>query len=245
MKKVICILSFVLISYYVKAQEGIFKYITKNVINGNYEITLTLKKNKEFSYSEIDDQQCYISKDVSMGKWERKGENIILEVSDTLKPKVKIKETFLKKDTLTIFFKRMDECDLLKKVFNQTSYESYECYEDKNENYFNYTYHRDLHFYDKNNKQVFIYGLQNKEKIEIPINKKIAKIDFYFPNDWSPNSAKISVKVSENTGQIHINNLSQYLQENFNSYSFVLSKKHIVMSGFRIEKVKLKRQKLE
>lgn len=229
-----------MINYYVQAQGGVFRYLTKNVINGDYEITLTLKENKEFLYSKIDDQQCYVNKEVSLGKWEQNGQNIILKVTDTLKPRVEIKNTFIKKDTLTIFFKKMDDCDLLKKVFNK---KCYECYEDKDEDYFNYTYERDLHFYDENNKQIFINGLQNSEKIEIPTNKKIAKIDFYFPNDWSPNSAKISVKVSENTGQIHISNLSRYLQENFTNYSFVLSKKHILMNGFRIEKVKLERQK--
>lgn len=226
-----------LVNSFVQAQEDVFKYLTKNVIGGDYEITLTLKENKEFLYNVIDDQLCYETKDVSLGKWEQKGQNIILKVADTLQPKVKIKETFLKKDTLTIFFKKMDDCDLLKKVLNIT------CYDNKNEDYFNYYYDRDLHFYDKNNKEIFIYGLQNKEKTEIPMNEKIDKIDFYFPNDWSPNSAKLSIKISENTGQIHISNLSRYLQANFINYTFVLKKKHILMSGFRIEKVKLKRQK--
>jgi len=230
-------LCIILVNSFVQAQEGIFKRFTKNVIGGDYEITLTLKENKEFIYTEIDDQLCYENIDVSLGKWEQKGQNIILKVSDTLQPKVEIKETFLKKDTLTIFFKKMDDCALLKKVLNRT------CYDDKDEDYFNYYYFRDLHFYDKNNKEIFINGLQNLEKIEIPMNKKIDKIDFYFPNDWSPNSTKLSVKISENTGQIHISNLSRYFKTNFVTYTFVLNKKHILMKGFRIEKVKLKRYK--
>jgi len=57
------------------------------------------------------------------------------------------------------------------------------------------------------------------------MNNKIARIDFYFPYKRNPNSAKLSVKVSENSGQILISNLSRYLQKNFDDYTFVLKKK--------------------
>lgn len=236
MKKTICILIFLIVNYYGLAQDAVFRHLTKNVMGGDYEITLTLKENNEFLYSEIDDQECYVNTGVSLGKWEQKGKNIILKVADTIQPKIKIEKPFLKKDTLTIFFKKMNDCDLLNKVLHTP------CYDDKDEDYFNYYGERDLHFYDKDGKEISI-GLQNKAKIEIPTHKKIAKIDFYFPNDWSPNSAKLSLKVSDNTGQIYISNLSGYLQSNFDSSTFVLNKNHILLNGFRIKKVKLKRQK--
>lgn len=237
MKKIIYTIFIMLLNSTTYAQEGVYKYLTQNVIGGDYEITLTLKANKEFLYSAIDDQLCYANKYVSLGKWEHKGENIILNVADSLQPKINIKEPFLKKDTLTIFFKKMDDCNLLEKASDKT------CYDIKDKNYFNYYYDRDLHFYDKNNKEIFIYGIQNSEKIEIPMNKEIDKIDFYFPNDWSPNSTKLSVNISEKTGQIYITNLSRYLKANFINYTFLLKKKSIVMSGSHLKKAKLKQQR--
>lgn len=234
MKKLIFILFFTLINLPTQAQDRVFKYLGRSTMGADHEITLKLKNNKEFFFSEIDDQECYIDKDVSLGKWEQKGQNIILKVSKKLQPKIKTKRTFLKKDTLTIFFRKMDDCNLLKKVLNTVCF-----YENKDENYYNYTYFRSMHFYDKNNKKIIVKGLQDSQKIEIPTSKKIAKIDFYFPNDSSPNSAKLSLKVSKKIGQIHISNLSRYLKSNFKGYTFILKKKHILLNGlYKLEQVK-------
>jgi len=130
MKKLICILSFVFITFCVQAQNNVFMYNTKNRI-----IILTLKENNFFLYNEIFwlGRRNFIEEPTS-GKWEQNGQNIILKTSETLKPKVKIKKTFLKKDTLTIFFKKTENCVLLKNSLNIDSF---------NHNNEEYSYERD------------------------------------------------------------------------------------------------------
>lgn len=212
-------------------KKKVYKFLGVNAMDNDYEIILKLNEKQQFFFSERDDQECYETLIVSSGIWEQKDKNIILKVSEKLKPKITVKNTFLKKDTLTIFFNNID-CKLLQKIVDVAC----DDYEDE------YTFFRDIHFYDRDNKEISMQ-LQNRGKIEIPTNRKIEKIDFYFPDDRSPNSTKISVKISEETGLIEIDNLSRYVQANFKNYSFVLDKEYILMNGFRIKNLKLEQVK--
>ncbi len=180
------------------------------------EIILTLNSNNSFAYKFIDDQVCYEDIYVSFGNWEQKGDSIKLYVADSLKAKVFFIEKTLKKDTLTIFFKRTNEKSLL----NDNEY-----YYDSGGTEFHGL--RQLFFYNEKNDKIKI-SYKYKGILEIPQNKNIKRIEMYIPNTKHKDNY-LEIKIPKNTGQIFIKNLSRYLITNFERYSFLKKNNTIIM----------------
>lgn len=98
--------------FYIFISLSYFSYTQKD-ISGKYKhyyndrgfsetILLELKKDSTFQYKEINDQICYTYTKTSRGNWKIQNDTITFLVDDDLLPRVEYKNSFEKKDTLTL-----------------------------------------------------------------------------------------------------------------------------------------------
>ncbi len=217
MKRKIILFIFYIIGVNMQGQNNTFSYYSGSDEDGfSQRVKLTLNSDNSFSYKFVDDEVCYETISISFGKWEQKGDNIRLNVADSIKPKIRFEKQTLKKNILTIFFNRANEKVLFKKD---------EYYYDSGE--LEFKAGRQLFFYDGENKEIEI-SYNNSGILEIPKTKEIRRIEMYLPNNNHKDNY-LEINIPEHTGQIFIENLSRYVITDFGRYSFVLNKNKIIM----------------